>query len=244
MMKLAASLCLVLFVACGGGQKSDSTTPGETHETTSDDGAGGDATGEPAVPDAGLPDAGPPPSPVTLVFTNAGATDLTFSLDKGWGGTVFAYSGKPPKAKPALLFPKYCTGPCDAATAEEACPLCKEGETPKERQAAERAETSRQIVTPGGSFELPWDGQVLVYEKASKEQKAAAKHKKCECWKRSAPEAGEYTVRACAMRTASKLNEISKTECVEGVLQLPVVEGSPLRVDFSFAGPQAPKKGK
>jgi hypothetical protein len=244
MMKLAGSLCLALLVACGGGQKDAETTPGDTHETPPDD-VGGDGTAPVEVVDAGPPDAAPVPvSPVTLVFKNDGQTDLTFSLDKGWGGTVFAYSGKPPKAKPALLFPKYCTGPCDALTPEEACPVCKEGETPKERQAAERAETLREMVAPGGTYELGWDGQVLVYEKASKEQRG--KNKKCECFRKAAPEVGEYTVRACAMRTASKLNEISKTECVEGVVQLPVPDGETVRVDFSFAGPTAPtkKKGK
>jgi len=163
----------VTAVACGGGGKKDTSTPGEGHDPaggageasggaqSSVDGDGGVAAGEPGSPE--VPVEPPKPvAPVTFVFNNVGKTELAFVLDKGWGSSVFAYSGKPPKAKTVLVFPKYCTGACDGS-AGEACPICKEAETPKDRQAAEKAETNRQLVQAGGTFPLEGDGPVPVY---------------------------------------------------------------------------------
>src|SRR6185436_13101355 len=200
-----------------------------SHETPEGGEPGTPGGGEPgAVLDGGtapgeamVPDAAPPRAPVVFVIKNEGKTDLTFALDKGWGGAIFAYSGKPPKAKSVLIFPKYCTAACDG-TGEGGvvCPTCKEAEDPKERQKEEKAETVRQVVAAGGTFELEWDGQVLGYEKAPKE--ARGKNKKCECWKKMPPEPAEYTVRACALRGAVDVGQTSKMECVEGTVTLPV----------------------
>ncbi len=44
-----------------------------------------------------MPDAAPPA--VSFVLENHGKTDLSFAVDKGWQPVLFAYSGKPPKAK-------------------------------------------------------------------------------------------------------------------------------------------------
>jgi hypothetical protein len=198
---------------------------------------------------ADLPDAAPPPpprSPVTFVIKNDGKTDLTFALDKGWGASLFAYTGKPPKATSIQVFPKYCTGSCDLppGNAEgESCPICKEAEDPKERQKEEKAETKREIVAPGATFELGWDGQAVVYEKAAKEIRG--KNKKCECWRPAPPPAGTYTIKACGLRTASEVGKTSKFDCVETTVDLPVPEGQTVDVVLTFGAPAAPPaKGK
>jgi hypothetical protein len=249
---LVASLAALLAPGCGGSGKKDSSEPGGSHETPGGEGGGtgtepGGAPGSGGVGDAGVaagePDAAPARAPVVFVLKNEGKTELTFALDKGWGGAIYAYSGKPPKAKSVLVFPRYCTAACDGSgEGGVVCPTCTEAEDPKERQKQEKAETVRQVVPAGESFELSWDGQVLGYEKAPKDVRG--KNKKCECWKKAAPEAADYTVRACALRTASVVGQSSKMECVEGTLTLPVAAGSSTDVVLTFADKPPAKPGK
>jgi hypothetical protein len=247
MRTIGMAVLFAFVVACGGGGKKESTEPGTTHETPpGEEGMEGD--GGVGVSDGGpgaalAPDAAVARAPIVFVIKNEGKTDLTFALDKGWGGSIFAYSGKPPKAKPVLVFPKYCTGACDGSSeGGTVCPVCKEAEDPKERQKEEKAETVRQVVTAGGTFELEWDGQVLGYEKAPKE--ARGKNKKCECWKKVPPEPAEYTVRACALRTSTDVGKNSKMECVESTMNLPVTAGTSTNVVLTFADKAPPKPGK
>src|SRR5882757_8013960 len=136
---------LALAAGCGGGGKKDTSEPGGSHETPAGGGepgstpAGGTEAAD-AGPGAALaPDAAPPRAPIVFVIKNEGKTDLTFALDKGWGGSIFAYSGKPPNAKPVLVFPRYCTAACDGSgEGGVICPTCKEAEDPKERQKEEK----------------------------------------------------------------------------------------------------------
>lgn len=240
---------LAVVVGCGGSGKKDPAGPpiGESQAGGGGGEGGGGEGGEegegPGVvggevvpPDAGLPDAAPPRAPVTFMIKNEGKTDLTFALDKGWAGAVFAYSGKPPKAKPLQVFAKACTGACDGSTGE-VCPVCTEADDPSERQKQEKAETKREIVTPDGTFELPWDGLTVTYEKAPKEVRAQSpKTKKCECYKLGPPEPGSYTFKVCALRTASDVGQTSKFECVEATIDLPVAPGQTIDVPLSFTG--------
>lgn len=241
---LALVAVLAVAVACGGGKGGGGggTTPGDTHEGEGVEGGvqGGMVAEIPA--DAGLPDAEPPKprAPVTFVIKNEGKTDLTFALDKGWGGAVFAYSGKPPKATPLQVFAKACTGACDGSTGD-VCPICKEADDPSERQKQEKEETKREVVPAGGTFELEWDGLAYAYEKAPKEVRG--KNKKCECWKKAPPAAATYTIKACALRTASAVGETSKFECVETTVDLPVAEGQTVNVELVFTG-KPPAKTK
>ncbi len=246
----SAHISILLFtfaVSCGGGSSSSSAAePGSTHVTPpgedGDPGAVGTAEGDAGTGAAAAADAAPPRAPVVFLLKNDGKSDLTFALDKGWGGAIFAYSGKPPKAKTVLVFPRYCTGACDAAGGEgaEACPICKEADSPKERQQQEKAETFRQVVPAGQTFELEWDGQVLAYEKASKEIRG--KNKKCECFKKAAPEVAEYTVRACGLRTSAEVGKNSKMECVEAQVTLPAAEGTSTDVVLTFGAAKSPDK--
>jgi hypothetical protein len=168
------------------------------------------------IPDAGPPP--PPPSPFVIELKNEGSTDVIFPIDKGWQSVIFAYSGKPPKAKSVLLFPTYCTESCDAA-ADLMCPVCKEPEKPKDRQKAEKEETKRETAPAGGSFTVDWDGKVYAYEKAP--AAARGKKKKCECWRKVDPAPETYTVKACGLRPSVKPGEPSKPVCAETQLVLP-----------------------
>src|SRR6266545_4372253 len=114
MTRISGIIAVLALVACGGGGKKDSNEPGGSHETPpgggeggGEGGAGGETLLDGGVAGPMAPDAAPPRAPVVFLIKNEGKTDLTFALDKGWGGSIFAYSGKPPKAKTVLVFPRY-----------------------------------------------------------------------------------------------------------------------------------------
>jgi hypothetical protein len=163
-----------------------------------------------------------------------------FAIDKGWQPVLFAYSGKPPKAKSVLLFPTYCTESCDAAP-DAMCPICKEPEKPKDRQKAEKLETKREIAPAGGSVKVEWDGKVFAYEKAPKE--ARGKKKRCQCWRKVDPPPETYTVKACGLRPSTKAGEPSTPMCAETQIALPAAE-TPTVVKLTFPDPPKPGKGK
>ena len=178
-----------------------------------------------------------PAGKATFVLKNSHTDELAFNMDRGWGINIFAYSGKPPKAKSIVMFPKHCTTACSLDEAEK-CPVCPEPEKVKDIKAAQKMEK----VAAGETLEVPWDGQALVYSKTR--GAASGKSKKCECHAPEAPADGEYTVKACGLRLTTEVGKNSQLQCVEGKMTLPVSE--PIKVELDFgAPPKAPcKKGK
>lgn len=230
------ALALVFSVACGGGQSTDSSSSnlGQSDKTDDLDGQPAGAT-EPGAPDA-TGDAGvaeeptKPAAAVTFVITNSGKDDLVFSTDRGWQPIIFAYSGKPPKAKPILMFPKFCTASCDVA-AEERCPFCPQPEKVKEIRKAEK----REIVEPGKTLEVGWDAEVFVYGRTK--GKRDGRTKRCECYKKEPVPANTYTVRICGLRVTKVAEQRSKLQCMDGTMTLPSEE--PVRVEVDFPDPKS-----
>jgi hypothetical protein len=211
---------LVLLAACGGSKKGDVDTPdpGSTHE------GGGEAGAAPI--DAGPPpDAAPPPAAVTFVLRNSGKEELALNLDRGWGGVLLAWSGKPPKAKPILMFPTFCTAACDAPD-EERCPSCPQPEKVKDIREAQKLEK----VAPGAELEVRWDAQVHAYEKCKGTRDG--KTKRCQCFRTAEVAANTYTVRACGLRLTTTTDKSSALVCAEGQMTLPA--DGPLRVELDF----------
>ena len=233
---------LAVGVACGGSGKGEATGPAAGESSGGDPetpgGAeGGEGGGEAGTTEGETPTEAGPPAAVTFVLKNSHTEELAFNMDRGWGINIFAYTGKPPKAKTIVMFPKHCTTACSLDEAER-CPVCPEPERVKDIKAAQKMEK----VAAGGELEVPWDGQVLVYSKTK--GAASGKSKKCEC---SAPEAaadGEYTVKACGLRLTTEVGKNTQIQCVEATMTLPATE--PIRVEFDFGAPPKPpcKKGK
>lgn len=254
-LRLAGSLSFLLAaasVACGGTPPQDTETPGESGgEQPADDGGDqvtdeGIEDGEPAEDGEGVEgtegaegiegaegtgEEGPPPA-VTFVLRNSDTAELAFNMDFGWQPNLFAYTGKPPRAKSILMFPKFCTAACDLEQAER-CPVCEQPERAKDVLAAQKMEK----VAAGQELEVPWDGQMFVYEKTRGRKKT-----RCECHRTEAAPPGTYTVKACGLRLTQSAEERSKLQCVEGQMTLPSDE--PQRVELDFGKPQAPKKKK
>lgn len=247
---LGALLLLAAGTACGSKTKGKSTAPvgegGSAGEPTVRSAWGGGTEASPYAagdePVEGAPDAGPatqitapaePPPPVTFELKNAGQGDLVFAIDKGWQPVIFAYTGKPPKAKPALLFPTHCTVSCDAPL-EEMCPVCEMEEANlKKRKQKELEETRREVAPAGGVVSVPWDGQVYVYEKAPK----AAKKRGCKCWRKAPPAPELYTVKACGLRPSTKPGEPTRPVCAETQVQLPPAQ-TPATITLTFGDPK------
>jgi hypothetical protein len=244
---LAAIALIALAPACGGGQKSDPAGPGGEESSTRGPGESGEDTGEEgeASGEEGGEDEGTeegegseegqeegPPAAVTFVLKNTHDQELAFNMDFGWQPNLFAYTGKPPKAVSILMFPKFCTESCEAA-AEERCPTCEQPETAKDILAAQKMEK----VAPGEELEVPWDGQMFVYEKGRGKRKQT-----CECHRTEPAPEGTYTVKACGLRLTTSAEERSQLQCVEGEMTLPSDE--PLRVELDFAAPKTPAKKK
>ncbi|HUH06082.1 MAG TPA: hypothetical protein VML75_29035 [Kofleriaceae bacterium] len=209
-----------LSLGCGGQQNQPSTGNANSLDVA-----------EPA-PDAGLVDenGGEPTEPVvdpnaplvTFELHNSADKDLAFAIDKGWSLVVSGYSGKPPKAKPIILFPTHCTSACEVTKAE-GCPVCA---TPV-KAAEEKEAVLREVVAPGATFELGWDGEIHVYEKAK------VKGKRCDCFTKKPVEPATYTLRACGLRITTSAKATSKFQCVTSEVTLPPSE--PTRIRFDFA---------
>ncbi len=226
---------LVLALGCGGGQSTNSKNGNLGQSSKGDDlddngatGTGGGQEGEGQEPET-TTEPEKPADPVTFVIKNSGAEDLVFSTDKGWQPIIFAFSGKPPKAKPIIMFPKFCTSSCDAEP-EERCPFCPEPEKVKEIRAAEK----REIVAPGKTLEVGWDAEVFVYERTK--GKRDGRTKRCDCYRKEPVAAETYTVRVCGLRVTKVAEERSKLQCVDGTMTLPTEE--PLRVELDFPDPK------
>lgn len=226
---LSLSAALALGVSACGSKPPKTETGSGGGAAAGPDGGGGSAWGG-GAPDSnssGLEE-GPTSQPASISqsmpaepegfyfeLQNGGPGDLVFAVDKGWQPVLFAYTGKPPKAKSVLLFPMGCTGACDAATPEEVCPVCKVEEDHKKRKQQEKDETKREIAPPGGSVKVPWDGQVLVYEKTK------AGKRKCKCWKKAPIPAETYTIKACGLRPSTEAGTPSAPQCAEAQVALP-----------------------
>jgi hypothetical protein len=228
-------IACVVAAACGGSKGKVSEPqpppPGDTHATPPPAPAAPDAA--PATSEETRPPAAteapairppqPPVSGVEIELKNSGETDVTFGVTKGWAPVIFAYTGKPPKAKSVILFDNPCSASCD--TPEEGiCPSCPEPKNKKEEQKMAKIETA----PAGGSVKVHWDGKVLTYDKAPGK-------KKCKCWKKSDPQADSYTIKACGIRRAKETGKASKPVCTETVVTLGPGETSPKNITLDFA---------
>jgi hypothetical protein len=222
LLPLAALAGALAFaaVSCGGTQKSDADkAAGSGDDLDSQTGAGAADAGPPPA------DAAPPPARVTFVLKNTAAEELALNLDRGWGAVILAWSGKPPKAKPILMFPTFCTSACDAAEAER-CPVCEQPEKVADIRKAQKLEK----VAPGGEVEVRWEAEVHSYEKTRVKEGA---RKKCECYRTQEVPPETYTVRACGLRLSTTTGQSSRLVCAEGQMTLPADE--PIRVELDFA---------
>jgi hypothetical protein len=209
------ALPLAALWACGGSQPQvNEPFPGEEHVPTPP------ATGVPPVPPAeGTPDAGVAPSlpevsGSVIELRNEADTPIHFGVTKGWGPIIFAYTGKPPKAKSVILFETACTASCDTSP-DEICPVCPEPATKKEELAMARTETAEA----GQSLRVPWDGKIRVYQKAP--------GTKCKCFTATDPPADSYTVKACGLRPPREPGKPSRPVCAEAVLRMGGAEAAP-----------------
>lgn len=219
---LLAGAATAAALSCGGAKSAapGDQAPGEGHDL--------DTGSEPAsVADAGAPpaDAAPPAAPVTFVLKNSGKDELALNMDRGWAGVLLAWSGKPPKASPILMFPKACTMACSAAE-DERCPLCVEPDKVADIRKAQKLEK----IAPGAELAVPWDGMAVTFEKTK--GKRDGKSKKCDCWTTEAPPAESYTVRACGLRLTTSTAKSSQLVCAEGQMTLPVT--GPIQVVLDF----------
>jgi hypothetical protein len=221
MKKLA--FVAAVAIACGGSQKPEvaaEPAPGELHAQT--------PPAEPAppvTPPASEP-APPAPGPVAppaggpfIELRNEADLPLNFGVTKGWGPVVFAYTGKPPKAKAVILFESACTASCDSPP-DAVCPDCPEPKDKKEEQAMARTQT----VEPGTSFQVPWDGKVRVYEKVA--------GKRCKCFTTMEPPADSYTIKACGLRPPKQPGKPSRPVCAETVVTLGPGQPPPIVLSF------------
>jgi len=236
-MHRASVPVLVLLAACGGGQAQSppAVTPGVSQAVPAAPApppvaapdsapvAPGDVTAAPSQPAEAPAIRAPVPLPpvagTTIELKNDGDGDLMFSTTKGWQSLVFAYTGKPPKAKSVMLFEAYCTASCDAGDA--VCPVCPAPKNKKEELAMAKSETA----AVGGSIKVPWDGKVFVYDKAP------GKHH-CKCWKKVDPPPDTYTIKACGLRPSKEPGKPSKPVCSE--TQAALGGPAPATITISF----------
>ena len=225
-------LGLWLAVSCGGKQET-STPVGQGHAvdrsvdapsgTRGSEGASdGGAFSGTSSPDAGTELSGGPM--LTLELANTSDSDLNFSMNAGWQPILSAWSGTPPNAQSILLFPKHCTASCDAAKADR-CPYCPRPRTAREEKAARKW----KVVAPGTATQVPWKGDVYVYE--TTKFQLAGRTKTCECYRTQPVPQAEYTVRACGMRLTKRATSTSKLQCTTTKASLP---SAPQTVRFEF----------
>jgi hypothetical protein len=215
---------MIVGIALGcGGSQAPAQSPGDTHATGEDvdevpAGMGEEATEpvEEAAPEA-------PQPPVTFRLVNRASEDLVFSIEKGWQTSFIVFSGKPPNAKSILMFPKFCTASCDVA-AEEVCPVCEEPEKVKDVKAAEQ----HQVVASGASLDVPWDGQVFVYEKT----RGARKSQRCDCYRTQEVPPETYTVKVCGLRLTKSAAKSTKLQCAETTMTVPADQPQVITVEF------------
>src|SRR5215471_14226404 len=217
--RLAFAMVSLVWASCGGSstQAPPSPPPGQTHETPPPA-----APNVPGQPTATAPTV-PPPSPATQpsepipgvtpispaevtttieLKNDSPDSDLVFSTTKGWQPVVFAYTGKPGKAKSVMLFPSACLASCTVPEGP-VCPSCPEPKNKKEELAMARSETA----PAGGSVKVPWDGKVFTFGTSPKQ--------KCKCLVRADPAPDTYTIKACGLRPSKEPGKPSKPVCAE-----------------------------
>ena len=167
---------------------------------------------------------------VTFVLKNSHREELAFNMDRGWQPNLFAYRGKPPRAKWILMFPRHCYAACTAPEADR-CPVCREAESARAQLSAQKLTR----VAPGDELSVPWDGQVFVYEKTRGKRKG--KRRRCECHRTEPAPPGTYTVRACGLRLTRSAERRSQLQCVNAEMTLPA--SGPQTIEFDFAAPAA-----
>ena len=220
-----------LTLACGGSPKQQvGTTPvGESTgarsgsvaddlDVADNDGEDSGEKGTDGQSSAGQKSGAPT---VTFRLKNTHSDDLVLSLDKGWQPVISAYSGKPPNAKPILMFPTHCTGACNAGD-DERCPVCKAPENVKDIKAAEK----REVVAAGKTLDVPWDGKVYVYEGTK------ASGRSCECFKREKVPAETYTIRACGFRITKSASKSTRLQCVKAEATFPGEGEQVVEIEF------------
>lgn len=242
-ISLLTAATVLILLSCGGSQAPAQTGPGDNvHATPTSEGdvegdvaSGPGLAGEATDPMAtdGADGATEPavesePPPVTFRLVNQASEDLVFSIEKGWQTSFIAFSGKPPNAKPIIMYPKWCTHSCDLAEAER-CEVCEEPSTVKEARAAEQ----RLVIAPGEAHELGWDGLNHVYEDTRVNQDG--RRVKCECYRQEMAPPETYTVRACGLRITKVASESTKLQCVDATMTLP--SDSPQVITIEFPAP-------
>jgi len=235
----ALAIAGFLAATCGGKQGTKSSGgPGDTHVDDLDvDEPGVDVdAGVSEMADAGpevigeLPEGQEPV--VTFELYNSADEDLVLSLDRGWQPVISGYSGKPPNAKPILMFATHCTAACEVDEAER-CPYC-----PKAKDSVEERESElRKVIPPGKSLEVVWDGQIFVYERTR--GLVDGRKKKCNCYRKEEAPPNTYTVRACGLRITKSAKRTSAYQCPTSTMTLPA--DGPQTVRFEFAEPEPTK---
>jgi len=167
---------------------------------------------------------------VTFVLRNSHSEELAFNMDRGWQPNLFAYRGKPPRAKWILMFPRHCYAACTAPERDR-CPVCPEPESGKAQLSAQKFTR----VAPGDDLSVPWDGQVFVYEKTRGKRKG--KRRGCECHRTEPAPPGTYTVRACGLRLTKSAERRTQLQCVNGEMTLPA--SSPQVIELDFGSPDS-----
>lgn len=166
---------------------------------------------------------------VTFVLKNSHTRELSFNMDRGWQPNLFAYTGKPPRARSIILFASHCTASCEAAE-DDRCPHCPQPSRPKDLLAAQKFER----VQPGEEIEVPWDGRTFVYQKTKGRRNG--KPTRCECYSVEPAPPATYTVKACGLRLTKSATERSRLQCVEGTMTLP--SSGHQRIELDFGDPQ------
>jgi hypothetical protein len=212
-----------IVLGCGGSQAPAQSPPGDTHATGEDLDSVPAGMGEEGAEPAEESTPPAPQAPVTFRLVNRASEDLVFSIEKGWQTSFIAFSGQPPNAKPIIMFPKFCTASCDVA-AEEVCPVCEAPEKVDEVKAAEQ----RQVVASGASLDVPWDGQVFVYEKT----RGARRKQPCECHRTQEVPPETYTVKVCGLRLTKSAAKSTRLQCVQTTMTVPSEEPQVITVEF------------
>lgn len=198
----------IVAAACGGSSKpAPEAVPGDTHADPSSQPANPTPPAAPTAPEPVViapPVKDQPPLGPTIVLQNDGAEDVIFGVTKGWAPVIFAYTGKPPKAKSVILFEAACSVACGAPPDADK-PVCVAPETKAQELKMAKTETA----DPGKSLTVPWDGKVLQYETDK------ASRKKAKCWRKADPVSDTYTIKACGLRKSGIAGKPSKPICVE-----------------------------
>jgi len=225
---IVVAMSFVLVAACGGTKK-DTTTNRKVADdldvpkglSKTDPMATGPDGGVGALPsnDAGAgaavtPDAGPITDPnapfVTFRLKNSTSKDIELNLNQGWKLVVIAYTGVRFKGAISLeMFPRFCTAACSSAKADR-CPYCKKPKGNKNEKDAQK----RQVIPPGKTFDIPWDGTVHKYKKTR-----GKRGKRCSCFTTSNVKDNTYNVEAFGLHITTSAKKRSKLQRAKATMK-------------------------